>query len=94
MCFDTRTSGRLIVTWHNACGLVIELLLTGSLAFIMFSLGLSLKPQDFGVPFHQPKVLIAGAISQILMLPIIAFVLLKIFGLQGDFALGVMILSC
>ena len=60
----------------------------------MFSLGLSLKPQDFGVAFHQPKALIAGAIAQLLMLPVIAFVLLRIFGLQGDFALGIMILSC
>ena len=60
----------------------------------MFSLGLSLKPQDFGVAFHQPKALIAGAMAQLLMLPVIAFVLLRIFGLQGDFALGIMILSC
>ena len=60
----------------------------------MFSLGLSLKPQDFGVALHQPKALIAGAIAQLLMLPLIAFVLLRIFGVQGDFALGVMILSC
>ena len=60
----------------------------------MFSLGLSLKPQDFGVALHQPKALIAGAIAQLLMLPLIAFVLLRIFSVQGDFALGVMILSC
>ena len=60
----------------------------------MFSLGLSLRPQDFGVAIQQPKALIAGVIAQILMLPLIAFVLLKIFGVQGDFALGIMILSC
>lgn len=60
----------------------------------MFSLGLSLQPHDFGVAFQQPKALIAGAIAQLFMLPLIAFLLLRIFGLQGDFALGVMILSC
>ena len=92
--FDIRASRWFIVTWYGAYGLVIELLLTGSLAFIMFSLGLSLKPQDFGVAFHQPKALIAGAMAQLLMLPVIAFALLRIFGLQGDFALGIMILSC
>ncbi len=84
----------IIVRYYVASRILIELLLTGSLAFIMFSLGLSLKPQDFEVAFHQPKALIAGAIAQLLMLPLIAFVLLRIFGLQGDFALGVMILSC
>ncbi len=73
---------------------MIELLLTGSLAFIMFSLGLSLTPQDFGFAFQQPKALITGALAQLLLLPAIAFVLIWAFGLQGDFALGVMILSC
>ena len=82
------------ISYDIATQILIELLLTGSLAFIMFSLGLSLRPQDFGVAFQQPKALIAGVISQILMLPLIAFVLLKIFGVQGDFALGIMILSC
>ena len=41
--FDKRVSGWLMFTWHSACRLVIELLLTGSLAFIMFSLRFSLK---------------------------------------------------
>ncbi len=73
---------------------MIEAVLAGSLAFIMFSLGLSLKPQDFWVAFQQPKTLIAGALVQIALLPIIAFILLTLFGLQGQLAIGVMILSC
>ncbi len=60
----------------------------------MFSLGLSLKPQDFWVAFQQPKTLIAGALVQLALLPIIAFILLTLFGLQGQLAIGVMILSC
>lgn len=73
---------------------MIEAVLAGSLAFIMFSLGLSLKPQDFWVAFQQPKTLIAGALVQLALLPIIAFILLTLFGLQGQLAIGVMILSC
>tara|TARA_B100001093_G_C26859659_1_gene1029273 strand:- start:580 stop:1437 length:858 start_codon:yes stop_codon:yes gene_type:complete len=73
---------------------LIEAVLAGSLAFIMFSLGLSLKPQDFWVAFQQPKTLIAGALVQLALLPIIAFILLTLFGLQGQLAIGVMILSC
>ena len=73
---------------------MIEVVLAASLAFIMFSLGLSLKPKDFLVAFQEPKNLIAGAIVQVVLLPLVAFILLNLFGLQGQLALGVMILSC
>ena len=73
---------------------MIEVVLAASLAFIMFSLGLSLKPKDFLVAFQEPKNLIAGAIVQVILLPLVAFILLNLFGLQGQLAIGVMILSC
>ena len=73
---------------------MIELMLGVALAFIMFSLGLSLKPSDFNVALRQPKALIAGITCQIILLPIVAYFLILLFGLDGKVALGVMILSC
>lgn len=73
---------------------MIELVLGLSLAFIMFSLGLSLQPRDFAVALGQPKALLAGLLCQIIGLPLIAFLLIRLFQLQGDLAFGVMILSC
>ena len=73
---------------------MIEVVLAASLAFIMFSLGLSLKPSDFRVAFQQPRALFAGALAQVVVLPMVAFTLLTLFGLEGNLALGVMILSC
>ena len=73
---------------------MIELMLGVALAFIMFSLGLSLKPSDFNVALRQPKALIAGVTCQIILLPIVAYFLILLFGLDGKVALGVMILSC
>ena len=73
---------------------MIELVLGLSLAFIMFSLGLSLSPDDFAVAFRQPKALFAGLLGQVILLPLVAFCLITFFQLQGELAFGVMILSC
>ena len=73
---------------------MIELVLGLSLAFIMFSLGLSLSFKDFTVAFRQPKVLLAGLLCQVVLLPVVAFSLIFLFRLQGELAFGVMILGC
>ena len=73
---------------------MIELILSVGLAFIMLSLGLSLQPEDFTRAFRQPRALLAGALAQVIVLPIVAFILLRLFGLNGQLAVGVMILSC
>ena len=73
---------------------MIELVLSIGLAFIMLSLGLSLQPADFSRALGQPRALFGGALAQLVLLPLVAFSLLRLFGLTGDLALGVMILSC
>ena len=60
----------------------------------MFSLGLGLEPRDFAVALRQPKALLAGLLCQVIGLPLIAFLLIRLFQMQGDLAYGVMILSC
>ena len=73
---------------------MIELVLSVGLALIMLSLGLSLQPADFGRALGKPRALMGGALAQLILLPLVAFGLLRLFGLTGDLALGVMILSC
>ena len=73
---------------------MIELVLSVGLALIMLSLGLSLQPADFSRALGQPRALMGGAVAQLILLPLVAFALLRLFGLTGDLALGVMILSC
>jgi BASS family bile acid:Na+ symporter len=53
-----------------------------------------LQPADFLRPFQQPRALLAGVLAQVVLLPLVAFGLLRLFELQGDLAFGVMILSC
>ena len=60
----------------------------------MLSLGLSLQPADFTRALRQPRALLAGALAQVVLLPVVALSLLWLSGLEGDLAVGVMILSC
>ena len=64
-----------------------------ALALIMLALGLGLTSQDFLRVAKQPKDFLVGLICQLILLPIIAFLLLKIFNLPLEIALGVMIIA-
>src|SRR5690606_3848730 len=75
----------------------IDMLLTVflplALAIIMFSLGLGLTLADFRRVLLQPKAFAVGAASQLLLIPVVAYVLAVIFNLPPELAIGVMILS-
>ena len=64
-----------------------------ALALIMLALGLGLTGQDFLRVLKQPKDFIVGLICQLILLPIIAFILIKIFNTPLELALGVMIIA-
>ena len=72
---------------------VSEIFLRLGLAFIMFALGLGLTGADFLRVLKQPKDFFVGAISQVLLLPIIAFVLVKLWPISPELAIGVMIIA-
>ncbi|PPR11923.1 MAG: Pantothenate precursors transporter PanS [Alphaproteobacteria bacterium MarineAlpha11_Bin1] len=74
-------------------GIIAELFLPLALAFIMFALGLRLALKDFSRVFKQPKDFLVGAISQLILLPVIAFALVSIWPLHPEIALGVMIIA-
>ena len=64
-----------------------------ALALIMLALGMGLTVQDFIRVTKQPRDFIVGLICQMILLPIIAFVLIKIFNTPVELALGVMIIA-
>lgn len=73
--------------------ILLNVVLPLSLAFIMFSLGLGLTFADFQRVVAEPRAFVIGAISQLIMLPFVAFVLLMVFRQTPELAVGVMILS-
>ena len=63
------------------------------LALIMLGLGLGLKLEDFGRVFKVPKDFIVGFISQLIILPIVAYILILILKTSPEIAIGVMIIA-
>ncbi|MGB5931250.1 MAG: bile acid:sodium symporter family protein, partial [Cyclobacteriaceae bacterium] len=64
-----------------------------ALAIIMLGMGLSLVPADFKRIVVYPKAVMAGLVAQLVLLPVIAFVLVQAWGLQAELAVGIMILA-
>ena len=64
-----------------------------ALALLMLGLGLGLTPVDFKRVVDHPKDFFVGFVCQLILLPIIAFVLIKIFHTPIELALGVMIIA-
>jgi len=73
--------------------IVTDVILPLALAFIMFVLGLGLTGSDFLRVIKQPRDFFVGAVSQIILLPIIAFILVKIWPIAPELAIGVMIIA-
>ena len=63
------------------------------LAIIMFILGLGLTINDFLRVIKYPKNFLVGFICQVILLPIIAFILINLITLKTEIALGVMIIA-
>ena len=63
------------------------------LALIMLGLGLGLKVEDFTRVLKTPKDFIVGFISQLIILPIVAYLLIIILRTPPEIAIGVMIIA-
>ena len=64
-----------------------------ALAIIMFGLGLGLTINDFKRVINLPKDFFIGFVGQVILLPIIAFGLVKFINTTPEIALGVMIIA-
>lgn len=64
------------------------------LSVLMFDLGLTLRVADFGMLRRAPWAVTAGLIGQIIMLPMIAWLLIMLFDLPDTVALGLMLIAC
>ena len=64
-----------------------------SLVIIILGMGLSLTVDDFKRIFIKPKAVILGVSNQIIVLPLVGFLLASIFPLKPEIAIGIMILA-
>jgi len=63
------------------------------LAIIMFGLGLGLTTSDFTRVLKTPRDFFVGFISQVILLPVVAFGLILIIPMPKEIAMGVMIIA-
>ena len=63
------------------------------LMIIMFGMGLTMKLSDFAVVFKNPRDVIIGCVAQFVAMPALAFMLGKIFGLNNELLVGVILVG-
>lgn len=70
-------------------------LMPAAIAFIMFGIGINLRFIDFKKTFNRPKAVVTGLAAQMVLLPIIAFLLNIFFDINPIYKVGfVLIAAC
>lgn len=63
------------------------------LMLVMFGMGLTLKLDDFAAVIRQPKDIVLGCVAQFTVMPLLAFLLGKLFGLEEGLMAGVILVG-
>jgi bile acid:Na+ symporter, BASS family len=73
--------------------LFTTVLLPLALSLVMLGMGLSLVPKDFWRIARYPKAVAVGTICQVILLPMIAFLITQIVPMQPTIAVGLIVLA-
>ena len=65
-----------------------------ALGVIMFGMGLTLTPSDFVLVVRRPLPVLAGVVAQFVIMPLLAWLLARGFGLDAALATGVILVGC
>jgi len=68
--------------------------ITTLLGIVMFGMGLTITVGDFKEVLTRPKDVAIGVVGQFLIMPTLAFLLVKLFNLQPEIAIGVILVGC
>lgn len=63
------------------------------LMVVMFGMGLTLKPESFVLVFKRPKDILCGVFAQYTIMPLLAFGLSRLFGLDAALTAGVILVG-
>ena len=64
------------------------------LGIIMLTMGLTLSTNDFKILFSRPLDILIGACAQFLIMPCVAYLLVRVFHLEPALALGILLVGC
>lgn len=64
------------------------------LGIVMIGMGLTIDPKDFKIIFQAPRSVIIGVVLQYTIMPLSAFLIVKLFHLPPEIAIGVILVGC
>jgi BASS family bile acid:Na+ symporter len=67
---------------------------TAVLGFIMLTMGMTLRDEDFRVLASRPLDIVIGALAQFTLMPLIAWTLVRVLGLPREVGVGLMLVGC
>ena len=77
----------------NTCRWIPTGWITYLLMIVMFGMGMTMKLSDFAIVFQRPRDVIIGCLTQFIVMPLLAFFLGKLFGLDNELLVGVVIVG-
>ena len=87
-------SAILALAFPEVVGHLKPSLINPLLGVIMFGMGLTLRVEDFRVVFTRPKDVLVGCLAQFTVMPLLAFALSRLFGLDEALTIGVILVGC
>lgn len=64
------------------------------LGVAMFGMGLTIRAEDFKVVFSRPREILTGCVAQYTVMPLGAWLISMLLGLEPDLAIGVILVGC
>lgn len=84
----------LAMAFPNTLQQVRPTVINYMLGVVMFGMGLTLNLQDFRIVFSRPKDIITGCLAQFTIMPLLAWILTRLFQLDEALTLGVVLVGC
>ena len=82
------------LVFPDATGHVKPTVINPLLGVIMFGMGLTLRVDDFRIVFSRPKDVITGCLAQFTIMPLLAWMLARLFALDEALTVGVVLVGC
>jgi len=82
------------LVWPDVFSHIKPTVINPLLGVIMFGMGLTLRWDDFRVVFCRPRDVTIGCMAQFTVMPLLAFVLARLFQLDEALTLGVVLVGC
>ncbi len=80
--------------FQQVYGYRLTVLIVPLIQLIMFGMGTGMSIHDFAMVFQSPRGVLIGISAQLLIMPIIGYVLASVSGLSPEIAAGIVLMGC